>query len=97
MARFRRRPVQPTASRYSVLASVFAMSAVLLVLVTTQRGIADGVSALFVGATDDGSGETAPSRPTVRLGIQSVDLVTDIAHISVHRAVDRARESVTQQ
>lgn len=70
------------------------MSALLVALLATQRGISRGLSEIFVDVTE-GSGETAPPpRPenTVRLGIDTTTVAFSVARLKVQRAVSSAIE-----
>ncbi len=67
------------------------MSALLVVMVTSQRSISTGISQMFTGVTEtpDGSG-VEPGPATVRLGIATPVLATQVAQMTVARAVQRA-------
>lgn len=96
MSRPRRRriPTRRANSRGNIIASIVVMSALLVVLVTAQRGISTGLSQFFVGVTDtpEGSG-VAPEEQTVRLGFDSPELTRQVARLAVARAVSEAREA----
>lgn len=96
--RRRRLPTRRTNSRGNIVASILVMSALLVVLVTAQRGISNGLSQFFVGVTEtpEGSG-IEPEEQTVRLGFNSPELTRQVAQLAVARAVSEAREAVERQ
>lgn len=97
MSRHRRHRAHANAGRTSTLGAVVVMAAVLLVLVTAQRRIADGVGRAFDEMAAEGSdASTRPPPGTVRIAVETTPMAVAVSKLTLRRALGVASDAVAR-
>lgn len=96
MARRRRLPSSRAPQSGSNLATIAVMTALLVVLLGTQRTVSSRLGDVFADVTEGSAAPTPPERQTVRVASDDPEVARAAARSAVHRASSGARTRITE-